>query len=293
MNSCSIALVADWALRNPSARSLILGAHDASVSFGATLVLLPSELLLPTEPGTEAIVRTSRRHAVVHFDGAILVNDGSNMPGLPRTLGTAPHVRVDTSGRMSGGRTIVADHAQAAKSIVDLLVQAGHRRIGYVGAAQTPDGPPDAWVNGVVHALLDADVFDPSLIFGDLPTAAGGRRSASQALCRVDAATALVCFNGRVAIGVYQAAADLHLRIPDMLSIFALDDAEAIAEDLRPPLSCLHLPYYDMGRQAVQSLLKILSSPDDQSEIKIGYDIVRRESDGCAAPQRVIDMTLI
>jgi LacI family transcriptional regulator len=145
------------------------------------------------------------------------------------------------------------------------------------------DGAPDAWVKGVALALLDADAFDPSLIFSDLPTAEGGTRIALQALRRVDAATALVCFNGRVAMGVYQAAHEVHLAIPGELSVVALDDAEINAEDLRPPLTSLQLPHYEMAQQAVHSLFTLLEDPSQTAPaVKTACRIVHRESSGPA-----------
>ncbi|MEO5665320.1 MAG: substrate-binding domain-containing protein, partial [Nocardioides sp.] len=65
---------------------------------------------------------------------------------------------------------------------------------------------------------------------------------------------ALICLNDRVAFGAYQAIADAGLRIPDDISVVSFDDSE-LARWLRPQLTSVALPYFDMGRMAVESVL--------------------------------------
>ena len=270
--SATIGLLLHGVLSRPYAGSVLSGAQDAAASHRAAIVLMHSGLgQHRTEPRSERLLAPT-------LAGAIVASDGASTTPDPQNLGSVPHVRLNTSGPATPNCTVVADHLQGARSVIYELMQAGHRRIGYAGA-RAVHGAPDAWVRGVAQALLDADMFDPSLIFSDLPNAEGGRRSALQALRRADAATALVCFNGRVAMGVYQAAHEVYVKIPGELSVVALDDAEVNAEDLRPPLTTLHIPHYEMAQQAVHSLFTLL---DDLSEpapaVKIACRIVHRES---------------
>jgi LacI family transcriptional regulator len=63
-----------------------------------------------------------------------------------------------------------------------------------------------------------------------------------------------------MAMGAYQAAAELGLRIPDDVSIVGFDDQELISDSLRPGLTTVALPHYDMGQWAVRNLLEQISS---------------------------------
>jgi LacI family transcriptional regulator len=65
---------------------------------------------------------------------------------------------------------------------------------------------------------------------------------------------ALICLNDRVAFGAYQSIADAGPRIPDDVSVVSLDDSE-LARWLRDQLTSVALPYFDMGRMAVESVL--------------------------------------
>jgi LacI family transcriptional regulator len=66
-----------------------------------------------------------------------------------------------------------------------------------------------------------------------------------------------------MAWGVYTAAAELGLSIPDDLSIIGFDDQAPIPESLFPRLTTVALPHYEMGAWAVETLLSLIEgSPD-------------------------------
>lgn len=73
-------------------------------------------------------------------------------------------------------------------------------------------------------------------------------------------ATALICLNDRLAMGTYQAVADAGLRIPEDLSVVAFDDSD-LASWLRPQLTSVALPHFELGRLAVELLLDPDSAP--------------------------------
>jgi hypothetical protein len=54
--------------------------------------------------------------------------------------------------------------------------------------------------------------------------------------------------------GIYQAAQQVGLAIPQDLSVVSFDDSD-IARWLNPGLSSLAIPHYEMGRRAVDILL--------------------------------------
>jgi LacI family transcriptional regulator len=64
----------------------------------------------------------------------------------------------------------------------------------------------------------------------------------------------------RVAMGVYQAAADLRLRIPRDLSVASFDNSE-LSRWLAPELTSIGLPYFEMGRRSVEVLLGASTTP--------------------------------
>ena len=66
--------------------------------------------------------------------------------------------------------------------------------------------------------------------------------------------TGLLCLNDRIAFGAYQAVQDAGLRIPQDISMVAFDDSD-LASWLRPQLTSVALPHFELGRRAVELLL--------------------------------------
>ena len=67
--------------------------------------------------------------------------------------------------------------------------------------------------------------------------------------------TALICFNDRVAMGVYEAATEVGLSIPDDISVISFDDSK-LASWLRPQLTSVALPHFDMGYLAARLVIE-------------------------------------
>jgi LacI family transcriptional regulator len=67
--------------------------------------------------------------------------------------------------------------------------------------------------------------------------------------------TAIICGNDQIAVQVYCAAFSLGLSIPEDLSVIGFDDMKVISETLYPRLTTVALPYFDIGRRAVELLL--------------------------------------
>jgi LacI family transcriptional regulator len=65
--------------------------------------------------------------------------------------------------------------------------------------------------------------------------------------------TALLCLNDRIAFGAYQAIQEAGRHIPDDISVIAFDDSD-LASWLRPQLTSVALPHFELGRRAVELL---------------------------------------
>jgi LacI family transcriptional regulator len=99
---------------------------------------------------------------------------------------------------------------------------------------------------------------DESLILQAPSETVPGYAIAREVLAREDRPTALFCYNDRMAMGAYRAAAELGLEIPADLSIVGFDNQELIAANLFPGLTTVALPHYEMGVWAVETLVHLL-----------------------------------
>lgn len=86
--------------------------------------------------------------------------------------------------------------------------------------------------------------------------ARGGYEAARRILAGSNPPSGLFfCYNDRMAMGAYRAAAELGLSIPADLSVVGFDDQELIAAGLYPGLTTVALPHYGMGAWAAERLV--------------------------------------
>ena len=200
------------------------------------------------------------------------------------------------------------DEVGGARAAVEELLALGHRRIGFIQNYEDYPAPKGRLL-GYRQALEVYGVpFNPSLVVTTTPNIAAGGYEATRALLtrqpetdgrpgREDTSaamafdlahqllagpvrpTALFCFNDRIAMGAYQAVNELRMSIPDDISIVGFDDQELIASNLRPGLTTMRLPHYEMGQWAVKTLLdKINSDGNTVTHALLPCPLVRRAS---------------
>lgn len=89
---------------------------------------------------------------------------------------------------------------------------------------------------------------------------------------------AVFAANDEIAIGIANAARDSGLVIPDSLRLIGFDDSR-LCSLLRPRLSSVRMPVADMGRAAVDALVRRLDEPDrSPHHARLVTTLVLRES---------------
>jgi LacI family transcriptional regulator len=112
---------------------------------------------------------------------------------------------------------------------------------------------------------------------------AGGRLAARRMFSHAadSRPTAVVCFNDRMALGVFQAAAAARVKVPRDLSIVGFDDIEFVSDNLGPGLTTMRHPFEDMAAAAVPVVVGEASA--DRFGEGLPYRLIRR---GSLAPPR-------
>jgi LacI family transcriptional regulator len=82
------------------------------------------------------------------------------------------------------------------------------------------------------------------------------------------------------AVGVYRAIESANLRIPDDIAVVGFDDDGYTASRLSPPLTTVHVPLEELGRQAVESLVQQIQT-GQADPVTMPTWIVLRRSCGC------------
>jgi LacI family transcriptional regulator len=153
--------------------------------------------------------------------------------------------------------SVRVDNVAAAVLATGHLLGLGHRRIACLAGPAVSLTAADR-VRGYRQALEAAALpADPALI-REVGFTAYGAHEAVEALFRVpDPPTAVVAPNDQVAIGVVRALHEMALRVPGDVSVVGFDDTP-VASYTVPSLTTVAVPTYELGKTAVDMLLKIL-----------------------------------
>jgi LacI family transcriptional regulator len=175
---------------------------------------------------------------------------------------------------------IPAEYASYMQSL-KLLGIAGHKHVGLI--IDEVEWPA---VEGRTKAFLDAaqnfDWVRPNeRIYKVSKTIAEhGYRATLEMMVRDPEITAIACYNDPLAMGTYQALKELRIGIPEQVSVVGFDDLELISGGLRPGLTTVRLPHYQMGREAVEQLIRICEEKDEKpmNAVEIQGELVVRDS---------------
>ena len=272
-----LAMVSDEIATTPHAGQIILGAQEAASKRGWLLMLVNSGGDRETEL---AEIRALQQRQVEGFLYATMYH---KVVDVPAELGDSAVTLLDARCDDPRIPSVAPDEAQGGQAATQLLIDRGHRRIGLIN--NVDDIPATAGrLEGYVRALRGAGIEpDDDLVTRGRSEAAGGYLAGALLLDRSPRPTAIFCFNDRMAMGLYQAAAERGLRIPEDLSVVGFDNQELIADGLRPGLTTVALPHYEMGAWAVETLIRRLEDPDvAPDQVLLPCPVVERGS--VAAP---------
>ena len=158
------------------------------------------------------------------------------------------------------------------------LLGLGHRRIAAIA------GPGDylcsrARIDGYRSALERAGVrVDAALIrHGDFQHE-GGFACGTELLAPASPPTAIFAGNDQQAFGLYEAARQRGLRIPQDLSVVGFDDLP-VSRWVSPPLTTVRQPLAEMGRAAAQMLGDLIDGlPLRSGRVELSTELIVRES---------------
>ena len=183
----------------------------------------------------------------------------------------------------------VADHSLASvlpaeviggQMATQRLIDAGHRRIGYINGEPWMDASRDR-LKGYRRALAGADIpFDADLVRNGNWEPSAGYEHTRVLMALERPPTAIFCGNDPMALGCYEALKELGLVIGRDIAVIGYDDRE-IARYIHPPLTTILLPHYEMGVEAAEWLLDLAARPQvPAAQVKVEGRLIERASVG-------------
>lgn len=192
---------------------------------------------------------------------------------------TVPIVLCGTNVEGNTMAAVDIDHQQAAHDAVKLLLDKGHRRIGMIsGNLQDPNNGFSRY-NGYKNALEEAGVaFDESLVRIGNHRYESGIEAMKYFLELPERPTAIFSATDEMAIGAIHAAQDAGLAIPGDISVISVDNSR-MASMVRPLLTTVAQPMYDIGAVSMRLLTKLMNKENvEKGKITLMHEVIQRQS---------------
>ncbi len=252
-------------ISNPFYPKLAKGVEDAAAERGYNVILCDGG----NDPVKEAgYLSFLSEHYV---SGVIYNNFREVSDSTLKILGNSsiPTIFVDSKIDMPKSKNLFIDNRGAMKNVVLYLYEMGHRRIAFAG------GPPDSFstverFEGYKDAFeeLGLELDERLIVEGDY-VVSEAVRAAKELLSRNTGVTAVACCNDLMAVGFYETFEDMGINIPFDISIVGFDDIY-LAKLLRPKLTTVRQPNYEMGRESANLLIDVVEG----KQKKLGKNVI-------------------
>jgi LacI family transcriptional regulator len=222
--------------------------------------------------------------STLKVDGVILtppVSDNADVLAALDESG-APYVRIAPQSDLDRAAYVHMDDRGAAREMTRLLIEAGHRDIGFIKGH--PDhGASHLRYQGYVDALEEHGLtLRPEHVVQGYFSFQSGREAAQELLSQSGRPTAIFASNDDMALGVIAVAGRVGVNVPHQLSVVGFDDTPG-AQIVWPQLTTVRQPIEEMAAAAADLLISGQARSSDERpgpapSRLLEFEIIRRES---------------
>lgn len=219
-------------------------------------------MIADTGGRSDAVPMLARTFAQHRVEGLIYVADHHSRVEIDLGGADCPLMLVNCFDA-AATPSVLPDDFTGGRQLVEQLLQAGHRRIGFLTLDPAMPATPLRLEGYRAAHEAAALTPDPDLVrqgfckrseaSQDLLTEA-----LKQLLALEDPPTVICCGNDEMAMRVYGLLRSRGLRVPEDISVAGYDDHRSISVMLHPQLTTVTLPYTEMGHSAAQTLLDMI-----------------------------------
>jgi LacI family transcriptional regulator len=265
-------------ITNPFFTTLARGVEDAANEAGFTVIFCNTDESATKE---EKYLNVLLQKQV---DGILLVPTQSSLGTIQQILnhGT-PVVVLDRRIPAMDVDTVRCDSVDGAYQLTKYLISLGHRQIAVMSGAVGVSTADDR-VAGYRKALEECgiSISDRYILRGEF-TPDSGYSMTKQAINLPLRPTALIAANNFITIGAMKALQEVGVEVPEDMALAGFDDLPPAIVTF-PFFTVVSQPAYEMGRQAMQLLLKRLKNKEKGvfEEMILPTQLIIRHSSGLA-----------
>lgn len=174
--------------------------------------------------------------------------------------------------------TVTINHFDAAYEMTKYLINLGHKKISLVCSINDENSINKFKMNGFKKAIEELDTEIGKIYYSKGQSYQDGYDIAKEIIEDDYISTAVFCVNDELAVGIMNYCHDSFIKIPEELSVCGFGDIK-IAKYLRPSLTTIREPYYDIGAVAIRKIIKELNGEKiNENKINLPFKIELRSS---------------
>jgi len=193
-----------------------------------------------------------------------------------------PIVLCATTDENSTIASVDIDHEKAAFDAVNVLIEQGHRNIAMISGTLQDPANGFARYQGYKNALEAAGipVREEYVRIGNYRYESG-LEVTKHFLGLSDRPTAIFAATDEMAIGAIHTLQDSGLKVPDDMSVISVDNIR-MASMVRPQLTTVAMPMYDIGAVSMRLLTKLMNKEtkeaSEQMQVILPHEVIHRNS---------------
>jgi LacI family transcriptional regulator len=244
---------------NPFFTSMVRGVEDAAQGSGYSVVLCNSDEELEKEAGYIAAAAAERMAGVIISPASTRDTDVSPL----RDLGI-PVVAADRRLRDASADTVLVDNARAAEEATEHLIDMGYRRVACItGPSQATTASER--LAGYRQALERQGLHPQESLARHADFRERGGYAAMASLLADAAPDAVFVANNLMTIGALECLVHHGIEVPREVGVVGFDEIPW-ADLVRPSLSTVAQPTYEMGKAAGRLLTSRRTTPGKDGE---------------------------
>ncbi len=246
----------------------------------ATLLPAGYQMLIGVTHYDPAEEEEQLRGFMAHRPAGLLLTGFDQTEGSRQLIESAgvPCVHLMETSDTPGVHSVGFSQAAAGYAMTRHLVERGRRRVMFIGAQLDPRTLQR--LQGYRDALRGAGLYNPALELLDprRSSMALGAELFERALHQCEDADALFYCNDDLAQGGLLAALRLGVPVPRRVAVAGFNDLTG-SDQMLPPLTTVHTPREQIGRQGAAMLLQLMrGEPAVRNSVDVGYTLVTRGS---------------
>ena len=213
------------------------------------------------------------------LSGFVLIGaDAVSDPIILQNLKKIKEPTVSINNKIKGFNYIDTNNLVSAYNVVKYLIELGHKNIGFINV-KNHENIRERYM-GYRKALLENNINSNCIINLDGSTEIKAYDAVSKWINsnKNKLPTVFFAATDRIAIGAMKALKEKGLKIPEEISIVGFDDID-MSRFIEPNLTTVHQPLYEMGKKAVEILIKQMEGRQIKlQQIIMPTNLVKRDS---------------